>query len=350
LQKGSRKSRSKETWRRSSPEEMAFAAVNREPVRTHFFRATIQDKDERLDQFLAVRVKDLTRSRAQALVRGGFVQANGRTTKPSYRLKTGDFVTLTLPSPRPYHLIPEPVVFSVIHEDSSLIVVNKPPGVVVHPAPGHHTGTLVHGLLQHCRDLSGIGGELRPGIVHRLDKDTSGLMVVAKNDKAHASLAAQFKAKQVTKEYIALVHGIIKGNEGTIDLPIGRHPVRRKEMAVLRSGGREAVTRWRKVEEISESFSLLAVAPRTGRTHQIRVHLSHAGHPVVGDPVYGFRRTWWKKHFPHAQSEVKRQMLHAGRLGFIDPDSGLYCEFSAPLPEDMEHVANLLRENRSESE
>jgi 23S rRNA pseudouridine1911/1915/1917 synthase len=327
---------------------MALPAVNHQPVRTHSFCATIQDKDERLDQFLALHVEGLTRSRAQELIRGGFAQANGRTTKPGYRLKTGDSIALSLPPARPYHLVPEQVVFGVIYEDSSLIVLNKPPGVVIHPAPGHHTGTLVHGLLQHCRDLSGIGGELRPGIVHRLDKDTSGLMVVAKNDKAHAFLAAQFKAKQVIKQYIALVHGIVKGDQGIVDLPIARHPVRRKEMAVMPSGGREAVTHWRKIEEISGSFSLLAVTPRTGRTHQIRVHLSHNGHPVVGDPVYGFRKTWWKKHFPHGQGEVKRQMLHAERLGFIHPDSGMPCEFSAPLPEDMKHVLDLLRGDQSE--
>jgi 23S rRNA pseudouridine1911/1915/1917 synthase len=329
---------------------MALPAVNREPVRTHSFRADSQDKDERLDQFLALHVEGLTRSRAQELIRDGFVHANGRRTKPSYRLKAGDFIALSLPPARPYHLVPEQVVFDVIHEDSSLIVLNKPPGVVIHPAPGHYTGTLVHGLLEHCRDLSGIGGELRPGIVHRLDKDTSGLMVAAKNDKAHAFLAAQFKAKKVIKEYIALVHGIVKGEEGTMDLPIARHPVRRKEMAVMLSGGRKAVTHWKKMEEISGSFSLLAVTPTTGRTHQIRVHFSHAGHPVVGDPVYGFRRTWWNKHFPHAQGEVKRQMLHARRLGFTHPDSGMYCDFSSPLPEDMMRVLAVLRGTPSESE
>jgi 23S rRNA pseudouridine1911/1915/1917 synthase len=277
------------------------------------------------------------------LIRRGCVHVNEGTVKPSYRLKGGDSIVLSLPPARPYHLKPESVQFDVVQEDSSLIVLNKPPGVVIHPAPGHYTGTLVHGLLKLCRDLSGIGGELRPGIVHRLDKDTSGVMVVAKNDAAHSFLSAQFKGKEVTKQYSAIVHGIPKGDQGIIDLPIARHPMRRKEMAVASSGGRRAITQWQKKEELSGSFSLLLVTPRTGRTHQIRVHLSHAGHPVVGDPVYGYRKTWWKKHFSESQDEVKRQMLHAGKIGFIHPTTRAYCEFSAPMPEDMQRVLELLR-------
>jgi 23S rRNA pseudouridine1911/1915/1917 synthase len=317
--------------------------VNEEPERTQSFCAGVHDQGERLDQFLSTHAEELTRSRAQELIRSGHVCVNKRTAKPSYRLKTGDLITLSIPPARPYHLEPERVEFGVIHEDSSLIVLNKPPGVVIHPAPGHYTGTLVHGLLQHCRDLSGIGGELRPGIVHRLDKDTSGIMVAAKSDEAHAFLAAQFKAKRVTKQYTAIVHGILKGEEGVIDLPIARHAVRRKEMSVASTGGRRAVTRWHKEEELSGNFSLLVVTPKTGRTHQIRVHLSHAGHPIAGDFVYGYRKTWWKKHFPAAQDKVERQMLHAGRLGFIHPKSRVYCEFTAPMPEDMQIVLGLLR-------
>lgn len=317
--------------------------MNHELERTETFRAGAHDRGERLDQFLCSRAEDLTRSRVQELIRSGHVQVNERTGKPSYRLKTGDIISLSLPPARPYHLEAERVEFSVIHEDSSLIVLNKPPGLVIHPAPGHYTGTLVHGLLQHCRDLSGIGGELRPGIVHRLDKDTSGIMVVAKSDEAHSFLASQFKARNVTKQYTAIVHGIPKGDYGVIDLPIARHPVRRKEMSVASSGGRRAVTRWRKEEEVSGSFSLLLVTPETGRTHQIRVHLSNAGHPIVGDPLYGYRKTWWKKHFPDAQDEVERQMLHAGRLGFVHPGSRVYCEFNAPMPDDMKRVLEFLR-------
>lgn len=317
--------------------------MNHEPDRIRIFRVTVHDQNERLDQFLASHEAGLTRSRAQELIRRGCVRVNDGAVKSSYRLKTGDVIALSLPPARPYHLEPERVEFGVIHEDGSLIVVNKPAGVVIHPAPGHHTGTLVHGLLQHCRDLSGIGGELRPGIVHRLDKDTSGLMVVAKNDEAHAFLSDQFKAKKVTKQYLAIVHGILKGECGTIDLPIGRHPVRRKEMSVVPSGGRRAVTHWSKKEELSATFSLVVVTPMTGRTHQIRVHLAHAGYPIIGDPVYGYRKGWWKKHFPRGQDRVGRQMLHAERIGFIHPESRVYCEFSAPVPEDMEKVLDLLR-------
>jgi 23S rRNA pseudouridine1911/1915/1917 synthase len=243
-------------------------------------------------------------------------------------------------------LEPEPVEFSVVYQDSSLIIVNKPPGLVIHPAPGHLRGTLVHGLLEHSRDLSGIGGILRPGIVHRLDKDTSGLLVVAKNDRAHGHLSAQFKAGEVKKRYLAIVHGIIRGSHGEIDLPIGRHPKRRKEMAVVSSGGRTALTTWQKMEELGGKFSILSVTPKTGRTHQIRVHLSHVGHPVVGDPVYGYRRQWWKKHFPEKNGpapKVVRQMLHAETLGFIHPDSGVFCEFSAPMPTDMKDLIGVLK-------
>lgn len=317
--------------------------MNQEPDRIRIFRVTVHDQSERLDQFLASHATGLTRSRAQDLIRRGCVRVNEGTVKSSYRLKTGDAVSLFLPPARPYHLEPERVEFEVVHEDSSLIVVNKPPGVVIHPAPGHYTGTLVHGLLQHCRDLSGIGGELRPGIVHRLDKDTSGLVVVAKNDEAHAFLSAQFKAKKVIKQYAAVVHGIFKEERGTIDLPIARHPVRRKEMCVVASGGRRAVTHWHKKEALSGEFCLVLVTPMTGRTHQIRVHLAHAGYPIIGDPVYGYRKTWWKKHFPAGQDEVKRQMLHAEKLTFVHPVSGESCEFTAPLPEDMKRVVDLLR-------
>ncbi|NNG07791.1 MAG: RluA family pseudouridine synthase, partial [Desulfobacteraceae bacterium] len=215
-----------------------------------------------------------------------------------------------------------------------------------HPAPGHQSGTLVHGLLQHCADLSGIGGVLRPGIVHRLDKDTSGLVVVAKSDRSHAFLAKQFKARSVEKRYLAIVHGIMDGTKGEIDLPIARHPKRRKEMSVLPSQGRRALTFWVKMEEFGGGFTLLSVIPKTGRTHQIRVHLSYLGHPIVGDPVYGFKRNWWKKRTPLANRILpllKRQQLHAEILGFIHPESEKYCEFRAPVPEDMGRILAVLR-------
>ena len=312
----------------------------------HLFCVNEADSAQRLDAFLVLQNQNLTRSRVQELIRSGFVRVNHLHSKPGYRLKPGDHVEVTLPPPQPLRLDPESVTFELIYEDPWLIVVNKPPGIVVHPAPGHFTGTLVHGLLQHCTDLSGIGGVMRPGIVHRLDKDTSGLMVVAKNDAAHAYLSAQFKAGKVTKNYVALVHGIVKGGKGEINLPIGRHPVRRKEMSVQPSKGRVAKTLWEKQEELAGLFSLLSVSPKTGRTHQIRVHLSHLGYPIVGDPVYGHRRSWWKKRFPEdsgLSGLIERQMLHAGTLGFVHPQGGDYREYTAPLPADMELVLEILR-------
>ena len=309
------------------------------------FSITDEDRDQRIDAFLASQIKDLTRSRVQGLIKEGFVKVNDLSPKTSYRLKRGDHVSLSIPPVRSCHLEPERVEFSLIHEDSSLVVLNKPSGLVIHPAPGHPKGTLVHGLLHYCRDLSGIGGILRPGIVHRLDKDTSGLMVVAKNDRAHTFLARQFKAGTVNKRYLAIVHGIINGDNGKIDLPIGRHPRRRKEMSVLCSGGKRAMTAWKKREEFGTKFSLLSVAPKTGRTHQIRVHLSYVGHPILGDPVYGHKGNWWKRHFSLKDEillQIKRQMLHAETLGFVHPDSENYCEFQAPLPKEMEIVLNRL--------
>lgn len=320
--------------------------MEQESERIFSFSITDKHRDVRLDVFLASQISDLTRSRVQGLIRKEFVKVNGRPPKSGYRLKKGDEIGLLIPPPIPHKLEAEQVDFSLVHEDASLIVLNKPPGLVIHPAPGHHRGTLVHGLLQHCDDLSGIGGVLRPGIVHRLDKDTSGLVVVAKSDRSHAFLAKQFKARSVEKRYLAIVHGIMDGAEGKIDLPIARHPKRRKEMSVLPSKGRSAVTFWVKMEEFGGGFTLLSVIPKTGRTHQIRVHLSYLGHPVVGDPVYGFKRNWWKKRTPLANRVLpllQRQQLHAEILGFIHPESEKYCEFKAPVPEDMDRILEALR-------
>lgn len=320
--------------------------MEKESERIFSFSIADKHSDIRLDVFLASQVSDLTRSRVQDLMRKEFVKVNGRLPKSGYRLKRGDQVSLLIPPAVPYALRAEPVTFSVVHEDEWLIVLDKPPGLVIHPAPGHPTGTLVHGLLQHCDDLSGIGGVLRPGIVHRLDKDTSGLVVVAKNDCAHTFLAKQFKARTVKKSYLAIVHGMMEGTEGEIDLPIARHPKRRKEMSVVPSKGRRALTLWRKMEGFGSGFSLVSVTPKTGRTHQIRVHLSYLGHPVVGDPVYGYGRNWWKKRATLADRIlplIERQQLHAEALGFNHPHSDTYCEFKAPLPEDMDHILKSLR-------
>jgi 23S rRNA pseudouridine1911/1915/1917 synthase len=304
----------------------------------------------RLDVFLTSRIAALTRNRVQELIRSGMVEVNGsRNLKTGYRLKIGDRISVFLPPAQSMELEPEPIKLDIIHEDATLLILNKPPGLVVHPAPGHSTGTLVHGLLQHCRDLSGIGGVLRPGIVHRLDKDTSGLVVVAKHDRGHLFLCRQFSAGQVTKKYIALVHGVPKAKTGKVDLPIGRHPKKRKEMSIRPDNGRPALTYWERMETYGPHFSLILVTPKTGRTHQIRVHLAHLGHPIMGDPVYGYKKNWWKKQIRIQEGplpEIGRQMLHAGTLGFIHPDTGDYCEFSAPLPADMEEVIAALRSQR----
>ena len=320
--------------------------MDNESGRISCYSITEDDKDKRIDSFLASHLKDVTRSRCQSLIREGHVKVNELTIKRSYRLKSGDRISIFIPPVAPGIIEPEPVNFSVIHEDASLIVLDKPPGLVVHPAPGHAEGTLVHGLLHRCQDLSGIGGVMRPGIVHRLDKDTSGLMVVAKSDYAHNFLSSQFKEGTVNKRYTALVHGIIRGKEGEIDLPISRHPKKRKEMAVVPSRGKRALTLWCKEQEIGVRFTLLTVTLKTGRTHQIRVHLSHLGHPIVGDPVYGPKKNWWKKHCPRAVDTLpllKRQMLHAGLLGFVHPDSENYCEFESPLPDDIKNVVKSLK-------
>jgi len=326
--------------------------VDYESEKSVLFSITDEDRDQRIDTYLSENVKTLTRSRIQRLIKDGFVEVNGYPTKTSYRLKAGDSLGLVIPEAKPLNLEPEPVEFSLIHEDSSIIVLNKPSGLVVHPSPGHSAGTLVHGLLQHCEDLSGIGGVLRPGIVHRLDKDTSGLIVIAKNDRAHDFLSKQFKNRTVRKKYLALVHGVLDEERGDIDLPIGRHPKRRKEMTVVDSNGKRALTTWIKKEEVAEKFSVLALSLKTGRTHQIRVHLSHIGHPIVGDSVYGVRKSWWKRNFPSAMSlvpEIKRQMLHAEILGFIHPDSGSYNEFKAPIPDDMDYIINCLKSTHLQS-
>lgn len=320
--------------------------MDSESDRAFFYEVPEDGQEIRLDVFLASRSIGLSRSRIRALIKSGDVRLNNCPSKPSYKLKAGDRVFLSIPPPSTQVPEPEAVEFGIIHEDGSLIVLNKPAGVVVHPAPGHATGTLVHGLLQHCQDLSGIGGQLRPGIVHRLDKDTSGLIVAAKSDRVHTFLAKQFKSGMVKKQYVALVHGGVKGEEGKIDLPIARHPGRRKEMSITLSRGKRALTQWRKTEEFQTGFSLLSISIKTGRTHQIRVHLSHIGHPVVGDPVYGYNRNWWKRHPALKKGmlpPIYRQMLHARRLGFIHPDLGRYLEFEAPLPDDMELVLCVLK-------
>lgn len=302
---------------------------------------------QRLDLFLSYHLPDCSRSHAAHLIEKAHVRVDGVARKASYRLKPGEKVCANPPPPEPVAVVPEPVAFTIVYEDASLIVVDKPAGLVVHPAAGHAAGTLVNGLLHHCRDLEGIGGERRPGIVHRLDKDTSGLLVVAKNDRVHQHLSRQFKARQVDKSYLALVWGTPDKESGCIDRPVGRHAVERKRMAVVAHGGREALTLWQ-VRERLPGTTLLSVTLKTGRTHQIRVHCQSIGHPLVGDPVYGRRglnKLARNAAAPEALlSQARRQMLHAARLAFTHPDSDRLLIFEAPLPADMTALLGALRE------
>ncbi len=312
------------------------------------FNLTVAPDDAgiRLDVFLSRRLPDCSRSHAAQLIEQDRVHVDGMVRKVGYRLKAGERIQVTVPPPSPVQVMPEPIPFTIVYEDASLIVVDKPAGLVVHPAAGHASGTLVNGLLHHCRDLEGIGGERRPGIVHRLDKDTSGLLVVAKNDRVHQHLSRQFKARQVHKIYLALVWGTPSEESGRIDRPVGRHAVERKRMAVVAFGGREALTFWRVAERLPGA-TLLSVELKTGRTHQIRVHFQSIGHPLVGDPVYG--RSSRPKLAKNAADPVfhliraRRQMLHAAQLSFIHPDNGQPLSFEAPLPADMAALLGDLR-------
>lgn len=292
----------------------------------------------RLDVFLAERLPDRSRSFARQLIAGGRAHVNGQVQKPGYRLKTGDAVSGRTPAPQPAGDLPEPIPLHILYEDADIVVVNKPPGMVVHPSPGHASGTLVNGLLHHCPGLAEIGPERRPGIVHRLDKDTSGTLVVAKTAAALEHLAGQFKNRTAGKDYLALVHGATAAESGTIRLPIGRHPVDRKRMSVRSRRGREAETGWRVARRLG-GFTLLELSLKTGRTHQVRVHCAAIQRPIVGDPIYG--RSKAAAHAPGLRellAPVRRQMLHAWRLEIVHPRSGERVRFESPLPEDMERL------------
>ncbi len=293
-------------------------------------RAASHDAGERLDKLLAGGTPDLSRSRIKSLILAGQVASGGATiTDPSYRVKPGESFTVTVPEP----VAPVPrgqdIALAVVHEDSALIVIDKPAGMVVHPAPGNPDATLVNALISHCGDsLSGIGGVLRPGIVHRLDKDTSGLMVAAKTDAAHRTLSEQFATRTLSRIYLALVRGLPNPSKGVISGNIGRSPANRKKMAVLdegRAGGRPAVTRYRLLKSLAGPTSLLECRLETGRTHQIRVHLTHKGHPLIGDKLYGGAKA----------PPFVRQALHAYKLAFLHPDTGKTMRFEVALPEDM---------------
>ncbi len=296
----------------------------------------------RLDRFLASILADHSRSQIQRLIKEGRIRVGDRDAKPNQAVKVGQAISVDVPAPVDATLEAEALPLPIVYQDRDLIVVDKPAGMVVHPAAGHGTGTLVNALLHHIADLSGIGGEKRPGIVHRLDRGTSGLMVVAKNDGAHEALARQFRNREVEKEYVALVWGEVMAGH-RIEVPIGRDPAHRKKMSARARRSREAVTRIVRAEPFGRALTLAHVAIHTGRTHQIRVHLSHIGHPVVGDPLYGgvHRRVAGDLR---AVSHLDRPFLHAARLVFAHPADGRRMAFESPLPDDLQQVLDQLRE------
>ena len=287
--------------------------------------------ETRLDKYLSGEYPELSRSRLQKLIEQGHVLVNGLGAKVSQRLNPGDRISISIPPAEPTSLIPEPLTLEIVYEDNDLIVVNKPAGLTVHPAPGHTSHTLVNALLAYCPELAQFGDSLRPGIVHRLDKDTSGLMIIAKNSVAQQNLINQFKSHLVTKKYLVLVKGKLSPERGIIEAPIGRHPANRKRMAIVNSG-RQAKTNY-EVKEYLNNYTLLDVKIETGRTHQIRVHLAAIGYPVIGDAVYGIRSPY-----------SKRQFVHAYRLGFRLPSNGEYREFNCDLPQDLSQTLSLLKQ------
>ena len=295
----------------------------------HEFRVTVSEL--RLDQYLAGLDTGMTRSRLSRLIVEGQVLVNGGPAKPSHKVRAGDRISLSVPPPRPSSVGPQEIPVTVVYQDASVVVIDKPAGLAVHPGPGHPDMTLVNALLAMCPDIQGIGGEIRPGIVHRLDKDTSGLMMVAKTHQAHNDLSSQIKSRQVTKGYLALVEGTPKQLHGKVDAPVGRHPRRRTRMAVV-VGGKEARTNYKVIYQIA-GYSLLEIYLETGRTHQIRVHMAYLGHPLLGDTTYG-----------RSSSLVNRHFLHAFHLGFKHPVNGESLEFKIDLPSDLTPVLDALQQ------
>lgn len=301
----------------------------------HFILIPEEDEEgKRLDKYLADHLTDYSRSYLESLIEQGIVTVNlKKVQKPAGKIHAGDTVEGTIPAPHELKVEAENIPLDICYEDSDLLVVNKPRGMVVHPAPGNETGTLVNALLYHCEgNLSGINGVLRPGIVHRIDKDTSGLLVVCKNDRTHRALTAQFAVHSITRVYTAIVYHHFTEEEGTVNQPLGRSPTDRKKMAIV-SGGRRAITHYRVLQALQNDFSEIECRLETGRTHQIRVHMASIGHPILGDPVYGPSKIPYHLH---------GQMLHAGTLGFVHPGTGKYVEFHAEPPEDYQRILQKL--------
>lgn len=290
-----------------------------------------EDKNIRLDVFLSKCFRDKSRSYIQNIIGDKLVEVNGKVKKSNYKIKVGDNIGITIPDPVGLNIQSENIPLDILYEDKDVIVVNKPQGMIVHPAPGVYKGTLVNALLNHCHDLSGINGVTRPGIVHRIDKDTSGILVVAKNDNSHNKLARQLKDHSMTREYIALVEGVIKQEEGTVDEPIGRHPKDKIKMAVCENG-KKAVTHYKVIKRFKNN-TLIKCILETGRTHQIRVHMAYIGHPLVGDPVYGYKKQKFK---------LNGQLLHAKKLGFVHPTTEKYIEFETEIPDYFKKVLTVL--------
>lgn len=300
------------------------------------FVCDAENKGERIDSFLSKKCEDFSRSAITKNVEKGLVTVNDKAVSKSYKLSVGDLVVMSVEAPVELDVVPQDIPLDIVYEDDDLLVVNKPKGMVVHPAAGNYTDTLVNALMYHCKDsLSGINGVLRPGIVHRIDKNTSGLLIVAKNDKSHNHLALQIKEHSFTREYVTVVYGNIKDDNGTVDAPIGRHPVDRKKMCVINKNSKHAVTHYEVLERFN-GFTMLRCKLETGRTHQIRVHMAYIGHPVAGDDVYGPKKVI---------TALKGQCLHAQKIGFIHPATSEYLEFTSDIPETFSTFVNKMRKS-----
>lgn len=298
------------------------------------YELTADESGERIDKFLSRNCENLSRSYIQKLLKDGNIIVNKLAVKANYKIESGDVIHIRIPESEPLDILPEDIPLDILYEDSDILIVNKPKGMVVHPSPGHYTHTLVNAVLYHCGgNLSGINGVIRPGIVHRIDMNTTGSLLICKNDRAHQILAEQLKEHSITRRYHAIVHGNIKEDSGTVDAPIGRHPADRKKMSTKSQHGRHAVTHYRVLERFG-SYTYIECELETGRTHQIRVHMSSIGHPILGDDVYGPARCPFK---------LEGQTLHAKTLGIIHPSTKEYMEFDAPLPQYFQNLLTMLR-------
>lgn len=301
-------------------------------MQSFIFTVTTEDEN-RVDKFLDIKMSDISRSFLQKTIKSNGVMVNGNVVKANYKVKDGDKIELIIPDSIEPDILPEDIPLDIIYEDKDILIVNKPKGMVVHPAAGHYTGTLVNAIMYHCKDsLSGINGVMRPGIVHRIDMDTTGSLIVCKNDISHQFISDLLKTHDITRKYHAIVHGVLKDDEGIIDAPIGRHPTDRKKMSVNHKNGKNAITHYKVLQRFS-NYTYIECQLETGRTHQIRVHMASINHPLLGDNIYSNMKSKFK---------LQGQTLHAKNLGFIHPTKGVYMEFDAPLPEYFENLVRIL--------